>query len=129
MDVQEAKIRLAESKGFRISLFSGTEVDPKQKSSGSWELVKGGEGAMVLSGKGGFRNFRCVNGSRMPMTFYRFVCGFRHHESDLIEFKFKNSESLDEDAEPFFSVAITPDMATLVAGEDYWPMRTTAIRR
>ena len=114
---QEARIRLAEPKGFRISLFSGTEVDPKQKSSGSWELVKGGEGAMVLSGKGGFRNFRCVNGSKMPMTFYRFVCGFRHHESDLIEFKFKNSESLDEDAEPLLNVAITPDMATLVAGK------------
>ena len=115
--VQEARIRLAEPKGFRIPLFSGTEVNPKQKSSGSWELVKGGEGAMVLSGKGGFRNFSCLNGSKMPMTFYRFVCGFRHHESDLIEFKFKNSESLDENAEPLFSVAITPDMATLVAGK------------
>ncbi|MDA8564085.1 serine/threonine protein kinase [Mariniblastus sp.] len=115
--VREARIRLAESRGFRIPLFSGTGVDPKQKSSGSWELVKGGEGAMVLSGKNGFRNFRCLDGSQMPMTFYRFVCGFRHHESDLIEFKFKNSESLDEDAEPFFSVAITPDMATLVAGK------------
>ena len=56
---------------------------------------------------------------RLPNAndFYRFVCGFRHHESDLIEFKFKNSESLGEDAEPFFSVAITPDTATLVAGK------------
>ncbi|MDB4766345.1 serine/threonine protein kinase [bacterium] len=115
--VQEARIRLAESKGFRIPLFNGTEVDPQQRSSGSWELVKGGEGAMVLSGKGGSRNFRCVNGSKMPMAFYRFVCGFRHHESDLIEFKFKNGKSLDEDAAPLFSVAITPEMATLVAGK------------
>ena len=115
--VPEVKIRLAESKGFRISLFSGTGVNPKQRSSGSWELVKGGEGAMVLSGKGGFRNFRCLNGSKKPMAFFRFVCGFRHHESDLIEFKLIKGESLDENAEPLFSVTITPDMATLVAGK------------
>ena len=114
---KEAKIRLAESKGFRIPLFNGSELDAKQKSSGSWELVKGGEGAMVLSGKGGFRNFRCLNGSKMPMAFYRFVCGFRHHESDLIEFKLVKSESPDKNAEPLFSVAITPDMATLEAGK------------
>ena len=113
---QEARIRLAEPHS-RIPLFSGTEVDHEQKSSGSWELVKGGEGAMVLSGKGGFRNFRCLDGSEMPMAFYRFVCGFRHHESDLIEFKLINSKSPDKNAEPLFSVAITPDMANLVAGK------------
>ncbi|MDB2687559.1 serine/threonine protein kinase [Mariniblastus sp.] len=115
--VPEAKIRLDTAKGFRIPLFNGAQVDPKQRSSGSWELVRGGEGAMVLSGRGGYRNFRCLDGSKKPMKFYRFVCGFRHQESDLIEFKLKNSESQDENAEPLFSVAITPSMATLATGK------------
>ena len=111
--VATPRIRLTESDGFPIPLFRGTEVDPTQKSSGSWEPAEGGEGEPVLSGQNGFRDFRCRDGSKKPLGFYRFVCGFRHNESDLIEFNFKVR---DDDPEPLFNVAIKPDMATLASG-------------
>ena len=111
-------VRLTEFSGIPIFLFNGTEVDPTQRFSGTWEAAKGGEDGnegIVLAGQGE-RDFRCRNSDGEPIVNYRFVCGFRHHESELIEYRL-----IDRDAEGkeivIFHVAITPEIATLNAGE------------
>lgn len=110
------RVRLANFAGPSIPLFNGKEVDPTQKFSGTWQPTTGGEGAPVLSGRGGFRNFRCRDNFRKPLSLYRFVCGFRHNEADLIEFKLF-TETDDGDTREFFSVRIESDKAVLQSGD------------
>ena len=109
---------LSSFSGLPVPLFNGIEVDPTQRFTGTWEAVNGGdEGTegIVLAGLG-TRDFRCQNSQREPMDNFRFVCGFRHHKSKLIDFKFIHPDSSgDDDVE--FRVSITPEMATLTAGE------------
>ena len=120
--VETPRIQLTQLSGLPIYLFNGTEVDATQKFMGTWEAAKGGadgnEG-VVLAGSG-TREFRCRDLQRKPLDYFRFVCGFRHHNSDLIEFKLfdRNEPQGDGDDDgALFRVLITPDMATLIAGE------------
>ena len=112
------RVRLTEFSGIPIFLFNGTEVDPTQRFTGTWEAAKGGEDGtegIVLAGMG-TRDFRCQNSERVPMDDFRFVCGFRHHESELIEFKLIDRDS-GGDEKVLFQVSITPEKATLTAGK------------
>lgn len=113
-----ARVQLTKFSGPPIFLFNGTEVDPTQRFTGTWEAAKSGEDGtegIVLAGLG-TREFRCRNSQRDPIVNFRFVCGFRHYKSELIEFKFINRDSQgDEDV--LFQVSITPEVATLTTGE------------
>ena len=116
---KQPRIRLSKFAGLPIYLFSGTQVDLSQRFSGTWEPAKGGEDGnegVVLSGLG-TRNFQCRDSNGEPLRNFRFVCGFRHHKADLIEFRLINEESQDDDEEEFFRVVIKPDMAKLIGGE------------
>ena len=115
---EPSSVRLTEFSGLPIYLFNGTEVNPTQRFTGTWEAANGGEDGtegIVLAGLG-TRDFRCRNLEREPMANFRFVCGFRHHKSELIEFKFINRDSKGVE-NVLFQVSMTPEMATLFAGE------------
>ena len=113
----QPRIRLSKFSSLPLYLFKGDKLDPTQKFTGTWEPATGGEGAPVLSGRGGFRDFRCRDQFGDPLEFYRFVCGFRHHESDLIEFSFFKDTEAENSSEVIFSVVISPEAATLKFGE------------
>ena len=115
--VEPDRVRLAEFSGIPIFLFNGTEVDPTQRFTGTWEAAQGGDDGtegIVLAGQG-TRDFRCRNSDREPMVNFRFVCGFRHYEAEIIEFKFIDGDSKDGE-NVLFKVSINPEMATLTAG-------------
>ena len=115
---ETSRIQLTDFSGAPTFLFNGTEVDPTHRFTGTWEADKGGEDGtegIVLAGLG-TRDFRCRNSLRQPLDNYRFVCGFRHHKSELIEFKFIDPDSGGEE-KVLFQVSITPEVATLTAGE------------
>ena len=109
------RIRLTEDVGRPTSLFTGIGVDATQRSSGTWEAVLGDEGGNVLAGLG-TRDFRCKNFQKEPLVDFRFVCGFRHYESELIEYKWIDPDSKG-DEKVMFQVSITTKMATLTAGK------------
>ena len=102
---------LREMAGPPIFLFDGLKFDPRQKFSGLWDVGKGGEGESVLAGKG-TRDFKCLDEERQPLDYFRFDCGFRHQDSDRIDFR-----CLDSDGEPIFQVSISPDKSVLSDGE------------
>lgn len=108
----ETRIRLDSFAGPPIFLFNGTDVDPRQKFSGLWEPARGGEGESVLAGKNGARDFPCADENGDPLQWFRFSCGFRHHESNRIEFRW-----LESDQTEAFRVAITPEESKLFVGE------------
>ncbi|MDB4766559.1 serine/threonine protein kinase [bacterium] len=118
----QPKIRLSEFAGLPNFLFNGTMVDSDQKSSGTWEAAMGGDGGdggsegAVLAGLG-TRDYHCHDLKGNPLRNFRFVCGFRHYEADLIEFKFISTESNSVDEEEMFRVTLKPDMATLLSGK------------
>ena len=115
---EASRVTLTKLDGLPIFLFNGTEVDPTQRFSGTWEAAKGGEDGsegIVLSGMG-TREFRCRGSNDEPLVNFRFVCGFRHNKADLIEFKFIERDAEGQD-EVLFGVSITRDMATLTAGD------------
>ncbi len=108
----ETRTRLDSFAGPPIFLFNGTEVDPRQKFSGLWEPAQGGEGERVLAGKNGTRDFACVDENDTPLKWFRFSCGFRHHESNRIDFRW-----LDTNQNEAFRAVITPDESKLVVHE------------
>ena len=111
-------VQLSAFSGLPVYLFNGTAVDPTQRFTGTWEPARGGEDGnegTVLAGLG-TRDFRCQNLQGQPMVNFRFVCGFRHHDSKLIDFKFINRDSNGVE-DVLFEVSLTPEMATLTAGE------------
>ena len=115
-DVNNPRVVLSEFAGLPIPLLSGTQPDATQKSSGTWELVKKSEDGSevnLLSGLG-TRDFRCRDSDGQPLQNFQFLCGFQHHEADLIEFKYISNEPDAANEKEMFSVAITPDTATLV---------------
>lgn len=105
----EARTRLDSFAGPPIFLFNGTDVDPRQKFSGLWEPAQGGEGERVLAGKNGTRDFTCVDENGAPLGWFQFSCGFRHHESNRIEFRWLGSNQNEA-----FRAVITPDESKLV---------------
>ena len=115
---EPSRTQLTEFSGLPIYLFNGIEVDATQRFTGTWEAAKGGKDGTegtVLAGLG-TRDFHCRDSQREPIVNFQFVCGFRHHESDLIEFKFIDRDSKGRD-EVLFQVSITREMATLTAGD------------
>ena len=116
---RQARLRLKKFTGLPIYLFNGTQLDTTQKSRGTWEAAGGGEDGnegVVLAGLG-TRDFRCRDLSGDPLRNFEFICGFRHHKADVIEFRFLDVKSEDENKEELFRVIIKPDMATLLCGE------------
>ena len=115
----QPRVRLDKFTGLPIYLFNGTQLDTSQKSWGTWDAAKAGKDGnegVVLAGLG-TRNFRCRDLNGDPLRNYRFVCGYRHHKADLIEFRLLKNENQEENEEDLFSVKLKPDMATLVSGE------------
>ena len=106
------QVRLNSFTGAPIYLFNGTDVDPRQKFSGLWEPAQGGEGESVLAGKNGTRDFSCVDETGAPLRWFRFNCGFRHGESNQIEFRLLVSNDTEA-----FRVIITPEQSTLSVEE------------
>ncbi len=99
--------RLTEFVGPPIFLFNGRDMIPTQRFTGTWDVAKGGEGEAVLSGNG-TRDFRCLNGQRRPLKYFRFVNGFRHHEAKWVGFRL-----LDDSKNVLFEVETNSSMATL----------------
>ena len=106
------QIRLGSLAGPPIYLFNGTEVDPRQRFSGLWEPAKGFEGESVLAGKNGTRDFECVDEDGGLLHWFQFNCGFRHHESNRIEFRWLNSDETEA-----FRAVITPAESMLVVNQ------------
>ncbi len=104
---EQSLTRLTEFVGPPIFLFNGRDMVPTQRFKGTWDVGKGGEGEAVLSGSG-TRDFRCLNGQRKPLKYFRFVNGFRHHEAELIGFRL-----MDESKNVLFEVEANSTMATL----------------
>lgn len=78
---------LTEFAGPPTFLFNGSHVPTGQDQSGKWEVDEGLEKGRVLAGKNGSMTFNCFNASNsQPMTYFRFKCGFLHHQSKMIEF-------------------------------------------
>lgn len=107
----DSHVRLTELTGPPIFLFDGRAVDPKQKSSGTWQPGKGVEDEPILSGTG-TRNFRCQDNKRMPLENFQFICGFRHNKAEKIGFRL-----LDASEKLIWEVGIQPDQATLKSGQ------------
>ncbi len=87
LDAAVPHVRLTSFTGPPVFLFNGTDVDPRQKFSGFWELAHGKEGESVLAGTNGTRDLKCVDADGKPMEFFGFSCGFRHNESNRIGFR------------------------------------------
>ena len=119
IDSDKPRAHLGQFAGPPTYLFNGTSVDTSQKFSGTWEPAQAGkdgtEGS-VLAGLG-TRDFRCRDFYKVPIHYFLFVCGFRHHKADLIEFKFISDAKDDDEGTEMFRVVIKPDMATLFYGK------------
>ena len=109
-------VTLDEFEGPPMMLFNGRSVDPTQKFSGTWEPAEGAEGGAILSGVG-TRNFRCRDLDRNPLDHYRFVCGFRHNEADIIGFRLLSGSEKDEPENVLWEAKIEKDKASLINGE------------
>jgi serine/threonine protein kinase len=113
LENEVARTQLGELAGPPIFLFNGDEMDPTQKSTGTWDVSTGGEGEPVLAGNG-TRNFRCVDTDRKPLSSFRFECGFRHNEADEINFLV-----MDASGKVLLEVNISPTKIVLTsAGSD-----------
>ena len=108
----DAPKRLQEPNGLPVLLFDGFRVDPRGQGPGSkWENTKGVEGGNVLAGTGSKR-FKCVDQDREPLDYFRFSCGFRHHESEQVEFVW-----LDSTKAPIFKIVAKLDAAQVFLGD------------
>ena len=103
-------VNTMELSGPPIFLFDGLSVPANQRFSGTWAVDKGTEKEPVLAGNG-TRNFKCIDGQRQPLKHFRFDCGFRHNEAEMIQFRWLESDQV------IFHVSISPEKATLYDGE------------
>ena len=101
-------IKLEKLTGPPIFQFDGLSVDHRQKFTGTWEVGQGAEREPVLSGNG-TRDFICVDAEGQDLGLFQFECGFRHHESEKIEFRL-----LDPTGQMVFRVDVTPTQASLI---------------
>lgn len=85
---------LGEFSGPPNFLFNGTSVNPRQPVSGKWDISKGLEQGSVLAGNGS-RTFDCVGLDGQPLLYFRFGCGFLHHQADSISFHIHTHQSGD----------------------------------
>ena len=104
-------IKLEKLTGPPIFQFDGLSVDPRQKFTGTWEVAQGAEKESVLSGNG-TRDFTCADAERQALDLFQFECGFRHHESENIEFRL-----LDASGQIVFHVDVTQTQACLNVGD------------
>lgn len=93
-----------------IFLFDGLSVQPNQRFSGTWEVAEGDEGGKVLSGNG-TRNFKCIDAERKRLEHFRFDCGFRHKDAEMIQFRWLDSDQVT------FYISISEEEAILYDGE------------
>jgi serine/threonine protein kinase len=108
----EFQVSLSEFEGPPLFLFDGLNLDPRQKFSGTWDVAKGLEGENVLAGNG-TRTFRCRDAQQNPLRYFLFECGFRHHESDSIEFLIEG-----ESGPAIAMIKISTESAVLKAGKN-----------
>ena len=85
------EIELTEFAGPPIFLFNGQSIDPRQRSTGKWEVSTDHEGARVLAGRG-TRNFKCLSKTAKPLRHFQFSLGFMHHQSKTISFRVKTEK-------------------------------------
>ena len=104
--------RLKETDGIPLFLFDGFRVDPRGQGPGSkWESTTGVEGGRVLAGNG-IKKFKCVDKQGENLDFFRFSCGFRHHEAEQIEISWLGSTDM-----MLFRIVLDADSAVVFAGE------------
>lgn len=121
MDDQAAtKMAAAEILGLReldqmtgppLVLFNGSEIDIRQKFSGTWETGKDNEGAAVLLGNG-WRVFPCQDSEGKDLQVFRFRCGFMFQEATRIEFEIATGDSVVSEFGQFAKVAIDKESAS-----------------
>ena len=112
--------RLTELVGPPLYLFDGISMNPRQKSTGTWDVGEGPEKEAVLAGMG-TREFKCIDARSQPLVYFRFESGFRHHQADQIEFRLLES-SAEPSAKPSadnvkFQVAVSKDSAALLVAD------------
>lgn len=106
-ETSEPRNRLIFS-GRPIPLFRGKSLEPTQKSVGTWEPAKDLEGGQVMAGGTGWRNFKCFDSDGQPLDLFRFTCGFQHHQSEEIQFRW-----LDPEQETMFVAIFTHEQSSL----------------
>ena len=94
-----------------LFLFNGSEVDPRQKFSGTWEKGEDSEGAAVLVGNG-WRLFPCRDSQAEDLQAFRFRCGFMLQQAGRIEFEIATGDSTGSEQGRFAKIVIDEKSAS-----------------
>lgn len=106
-----------------LPLFNGSEIDVRQKFSGTWETGQDDEGAAVLLGNG-WRVFPCQDAEAKDLQVFRFRCGFMFQQAKRIEFEIATGDSDGSEFERFAKVAVDKDSASWTSPSNvYGPTR------